>query len=268
MAACSPGSNCPLLLPDMRTAIVVDDERLARRELRQLLEEAHSDLLQVVGEAATVKEAAALARLHDPDVVFLDVHLGGESGFDLLPLLDRTVTVVFVTAFDRYAIRAFEVNALDYLLKPVAPRRLAATLSRLGQATAADSAPGSTGGSTGDAAATQALTYEDRLFLRLDDRMVFLRVQDVIAVLAAGDNSVLHLKGGRQARARKPLRQWADRLPEREFVRIHRSTMVNLEFVERVEEWSHFSYRVYLRGLAEPLQMSRRWAARVRARLG
>jgi two-component system, LytTR family, response regulator len=240
----------------MYTAIVVDDERLARRELKQLLEEGHAHQLQVVGEAATVQEAATLARLHDPDVVFLDVNLGGESGFDLLPLLDRTVTVVFVTAFDRYAIRAFEVNALDYLLKPVAPQRLASALSRLRRPAAAESA------------ATPALTSEDRLFLRLDDRMAFLRLRDIVAVLAAGDNSVLHLADGRQARTRKSLREWADRLPDREFVRIHRSTIVNLEFVERLEEWSHFSYRVYLRGLAEPVQMSRRWGARVRSRLG
>ncbi|WP_394828000.1 LytR/AlgR family response regulator transcription factor [Pendulispora albinea] len=245
----------------MYTAIVVDDERLARRELKQLLEEGHGDQIRIVGEAATVQEAASLARLHDPDVVFLDVHLAGESGFDLLPLLDRTVTVVFVTAFDRYAIRAFEVNALDYLLKPVAPQRLATTLARLSRPAPAESA-------TAESTTSDALTYEDRLFLRLDDRMVFLRVRDIVAVLAAGDNSVLHLAGGKQARARKSLREWADRLPERDFVRIHRSTMVNLEFVERLEEWSHFTYRVYLRGLAEPLQMSRRWASRVRSRLG
>jgi two-component system LytT family response regulator len=240
----------------MYTAIVVDDERLARRELKQLLEDGHRQEFRVVGEAATVQEAATLAQLHDPDVVFLDIHLAGESGFDLLPLLDRTVTVVFVTAFDRYAIRAFEVNALDYLLKPVAPQRLATTLARLSRPSAAESA------------AAQPLTYEDRLFLRLDDRMVFLRVRDIVAILAAGDNSVLHLAGGKQARARKSLREWGDRLPERDFVRIHRSTIVNLEFVERLEEWSHLTYRVYLRGLAEPLQMSRRWGARVRSRLG
>jgi two-component system, LytTR family, response regulator len=240
----------------MYTAIIVDDERLARRELKHLLEEGHGHQIKVVGEAATVQEAATLARLHDPDVVFLDVHLAGESGFDLLPLLDRTVTVVFVTAFDRYAIRAFEVNALDYLLKPVAPQRLATTIARLSRPAAAESA------------VAQVLTSEDRLFLRLDDRMGFIRVRDIVAILAAGDNSVLHLAGGRQARTRKSLREWADRLPERDFVRIHRSTIVNLEFVERLEEWSHFSYRVYLRGLAEPLQMSRRWGARVRSRLG
>ncbi len=209
----------------------------------------------MVGEAATIEEATALVRLHDPDVVFLDIHLAGESGFDLLPRLDRTVTVVFVTAFDRYAIRAFEVNALDYLLKPVVPERLATTLARLRQPAA-------------EATATEPLTYGDRLFLRLDERMAFLRVRDIVAIFADGDNSMLHLANGTRARVRKSLREWVDRLPERDFVRIHRSSMVNLEFVERVEEWSHSSYQVYLRGLTEPLQMSRRWAARVRARLG
>ena len=234
-------------------------QRLAgreERELKQLLEEAHCEQLQVVGDAATVREAAALLRVHDPDVVFLDIHLTGESGFDLLPLLDRSVTVVFVTAFDRYAIRAFEVNALDYLLKPVVPRRLASTLARLRRPAATDSAEPPT------------LDYDDRLFLRLDGHMAFVRVRDIVVLRAAGDNSVLHLADGRRARARKSLREWVDRLPERDFVRIHRSTVVNLGFVERLEEWSHFSYRVYLRGLAEPLQMSRRWGARVRSRLG
>jgi len=241
----------------MHTAIIVDDERRARRELKQLLEEAHADQCRVVGEAATVREAVTLLKSHDPDVVFLDIHLASESGFDLLPLLDRTVTVVFVTAFDRYAIRAFEVNALDYLLKPVAPRRLAATLARLGRPAAA-SVP----------VVPESLGYEDRLFLRLNDRMAFIRVRDIVAIHADGDNSVLRLSDGRRARTRKSLREWVDRLPERDFVRIHRSTVVNLGFVERLEEWSHFSYRVYLRGLVEPLQMSRRWGARVRSRLG
>jgi two-component system LytT family response regulator len=240
----------------MRNVLIVDDERLARRELKELLQEGHGHEIHVIAEAASVQEAATLARLHDPDVVFLDVHLAGETGFDLLPLLDGAVAVVFVTAFDRYAIRAFEVNALDYLLKPVAPQRLAATLARLGEPAPAESA------------SIQGLTYDDRLFLRLDDRMTFLHLREIVAILAAADNSILQLTGGKQARARKPLREWADRLPERNFARIHRSTIVNLDFVERVEEWSHFSYRLYLRGITEPFQMSRRWAARLRSRLG
>ena len=233
----------------MRTAIIVDDERLARRELRAMLEEAHASAVRVVAEAESVRAAAELVRTCDADVVFLDVQLAGESGLDLLPLIDASVAVVFVTAFDQYAVRAFEVNALDYLLKPVAPARLARAVERL--ATPNDSAA---------PRAAPRLDYADRLFLRLDDRMGFVKVAEIVSVVSDGDYSVVRLASGRTRRARKPLREWEARLPDSAFARVHRSTIVNLEFVERVEEWSHFSYHLYLRGLAEPVTMSRRYA--------
>ena len=238
----------------MRSAIIVDDERLARRELRVMLEEAHGAAVRVVGEAESVRTAAELVRTCDADVVFLDVQLAGESGLELLTLIDPSVAVVFVTAFDQYAVRAFEVNALDYLLKPVAPARLARAVERLG-------APND------DAAATPAATrldYQDRLFLRLDDRMGFVKVADIVSIASDGDYSVVRLANGRTHRARKSLRDWLARLPETAFARVHRSTIVNLEYVERVEEWSHFSYRLYLRGTAEPVAMSRRYAGQLR----
>ena len=234
----------------MRTAIIVDDERLARRELRAMLEDAHASAVRVVAEAESVSGAAELVRMCDADVVFLDVQLAGESGLDLLPLIDASVAVVFVTAFDQYAVRAFEVNALDYLLKPVAPARLARAVERLAKPN--DSAAPS--------AAPPRLDYADRLFLRLDDRMGFVKVAEIVSVVSDGDYSVVRLASGRTHRARKPLRDWEARLPDSAFARVHRSTIVNLEFVERVEEWSHFSYRLYLRGLAEPVGMSRRYA--------
>src|SRR3954462_3946687 len=136
----------------MRNAIIVDDERLARRELRAMLEESHASAVRVVAEAESVRTAAELVRTCDADVVFLDVQLAGESGLELLPLIDPTVAVVFVTAFDQYAVRAFEVNALDYLLKPVAPARLARAVERLG--TPNDGLVDSSGG--------PKLDYQDR----------------------------------------------------------------------------------------------------------
>jgi two-component system LytT family response regulator len=238
----------------VRSAIIVDDERLARRELRAMLEEAHGAAVHVVGEAESVRTAAELVRTCDADVVFLDVQLAGESGLELLALIDPSVAVVFVTAFDQYAVRAFEVNALDYLLKPVAPARLARAVERLG-------APND------DATATPVssrLDYQDRLFLRLDDRMGFVKVADIVSIASDGDYSVVRLASGRTHRARKSLRDWLARLPANAFVRVHRSTIVNLEYVERVEEWSHFSYRLYLRGTAEPVAMSRRYAGQLR----
>jgi two-component system LytT family response regulator len=112
-------------------AILVDDERLARAELRTLLG-AH-DGVEIVGEASTVAAAAEQVRLTGATLVFLDIMLKGESGFDLLPRLPEDLAVVFVTAYDRFAVQAFEVHALDYLLKPVSPARLAAALEHLGR---------------------------------------------------------------------------------------------------------------------------------------
>jgi two-component system LytT family response regulator len=238
-----------------RHAVLVDDERLARRELRTLLEEAHAELVRVVGEAASVSDAARLVHATDADVVFLDIQLAGETGLDLLPLLGVDVDVVFVTAYDDYTLRAFEVNALDYLLKPVHPERLAVTVNRLGAA----QPPARTG---------ETVTYEDRLFLRLGQERAFVRVCDIVAIEADGDGSTLRLATHLTSKpSAKSLREWEQRLPPRHFVRIHRSTIVNLEYIERLEPGSQASQHIYLRGLAEPMTMSRRYAARLRDRL-
>ena len=194
-----------------------------------MLEEAHASAIRVVGEADRIRTAVEFIRTCDADVVFLDVQLAGESGLDLLPLIDPSVAVVFVTAFDQYAVRAFEVNALDYLLKPVAPARLARAIDRLAEPN-----------ESADGPATR-LDYHDRLFLRLDDRMGFVKVADIVSIESNGDYSVVRLFSGRTHRARKPLRDWLARLPENAFARVHRSTIVNLEHVDRVEEWSHSS---------------------------
>ncbi|HUQ80068.1 MAG TPA: LytTR family DNA-binding domain-containing protein [Gemmatimonadaceae bacterium] len=233
----------------MRSAIIVDDERLARRELRAMLEESHGDTVRVVAEAESVRAAEELVRTCDADVVFLDVQLAGESGLELLDRIDPSVAVVFVTAFDQYAVRAFEVNALDYLLKPVAPGRLARAVERLAAPNEPSRAP-----------VMAKLDYHDRLFLRLDDRMGFVKVAEIVSIASDGDYSVVRLATGRTHRARKSLRDWLARLPENAFARVHRSTIVNLEHVDRVEDWSHFSYRLYLRGVSEPVTMSRRYA--------
>ena len=239
-----------------RHAVLVDDERLARRELRTLLEESHAERVQVVGEAASVTDAARVVRATDADVVFLDIQLAGETGMDLLPLLDVDVDVVFVTAYDDYTLRAFEVNALDYLLKPVAPERLAVTVNRL--VAAQPPAP-----------ARGVVTYEDRLYLRLGEERAFVRVRDIVAIEADGDGSTLRLSTSLTPKpSAKSLREWEQRLPAQQFVRIHRSTIVNLEYVDRLEPASQASQQVHLRGLPEPLTMSRRFGARLRDRFG
>jgi two-component system LytT family response regulator len=234
------------------TAILVDDERLARKELRSML--AEHEIIDVVGEAETVAQAAELVHAKKPDVLFLDIQLPGETGFDLLEKINPACKVIFVTAFDAYAIRAFEVNALDYLLKPINPARLTQAIERLTSPT--------------PASPVRPLEYEDRLFIEVDERSRFLKVSDIVVISAMGDYSQIYSSDGQKSLVLKPLKDWEERLPAKHFTRIHRSTIINVDYVERLESWFNRSYRIHIRQLAEPLVMSRRYAARFKTNFG
>jgi two-component system, LytTR family, response regulator len=234
-----------------RSAILVDDERLARRELSHLLA-AHPSI-NVVGQAASVEEAATLVGRLDPDVIFLDIQMPRRSGFELLDACEVRGQVVFVTAHDVHAIRAFEVNALDYLLKPVHPDRLALTVARL---TRAPGAP---------APATARLELDDHLFLHHGRAARFVRVRTIVCVRGADDYAEVVLDDGKQLLSPRPLREWEARLPPRSFVRIHRAAIVNLDHVLGIEPAGDESFRVLVRGTSDPLPMSRRYAARLRS---
>lgn len=230
------------------SALIVDDERLARRELVALLA-AHPEVT-VIGEAASVDEAAPLVARLDPDVVFLDIQMPRRSGFELLAASDVRGRIVFVTAHDVHAIRAFEVNALDYLMKPVHPERLAQTIARLRAALP-------------DAAPSNQLELDDHLFLTEGRAARFVRVRSIVCIRGADDYTELLVADGVTLLSPRPLKDWETRLPERTFVRVHRTAIVNLEHVERVAPAGD-AFRVHLRGAAEPVPMSRRHAARLR----
>ena len=234
-------------------ALIVDDERLARLALRTLL--ADDPGVVVVGEASGVDDAEALIRREHPQVVFLDIQLRGESGFDLLARNAGTFHIVFVTAFDAYAVRAFEVHALDYLLKPVDPARLAAALARARNPTAASAE-----------ARPPAYRYDD-LFFHDDARSPrFIRIRDIAFIRAAGNYTELHFAGGQPLLVLRALSTWEAQLAGAPFVRVHRSLLVNLDFVEHVERGEGYTYDLFVRGHAEPLPMSRRRATELKGR--
>jgi two-component system LytT family response regulator len=235
-------------------AIIVDDERLARKELRNMLG-AYAEI-EVAGEADSVSAALELIEKVKPEVVFLDIQMPGETGFDLLDRAEACFKTIFVTAFDAYAIRAFEVNALDYLLKPINPERLARAICRLNSKEDALASP------------ARKLEYEDRLFIDTGERSVFLKLSDIKCICGAGDYTEVYTADGRRTLVMKPLKEWEERLPEKYFSRIHRSTIINLEFVEKMEGWFNRSYRIYLRQTPEPFVMSRRYATKLKLKFG
>jgi two-component system LytT family response regulator len=235
-------------------AIVVDDEAPARREMQRLL--AAHESIALVGDARDLQTARGLLLRTRPEVVFLDIRLGKASGFDLLEDVDEETAVVFVTAYDDYAIRAFEASALDYLVKPVEPERLARTIERLEAREpigARDAAP---------------FTPLRWVFLETAGESEFVELASITHLSADHGGSRVHTEDGRSLSATRTLAGWEKRLPSADFLRVHRGAIVNLRHVERVEPWSHYSYRLHLRGWDEPVPMSRRYARDVRQRLG
>jgi two-component system LytT family response regulator len=227
--------------------LIVDDERLARKDLIAMLEDFES--IRVVGEAEDVSSAIQAVEQHKPDIIFLDIQMPGESGFDLLEKIKFHSNIIFVTAYDEYAIRAFEVNALDYLLKPVNPERLARAIRRIETEEPVDKK------------SLRPLAYNDCLFLSINNHLKFMKVKTILCINSAGDYSEVVTTDGEKGLTQKSLREWESRLPDNYFCRIHRSTIINMEFIERVEEWFNYSFRVYLKHIGTPFVISRRYAA-------
>lgn len=232
--------------------IIVDDERLARKEMRRLL--AEFEEIAVIGEAENLSEAVCLIEKEKPHVVFLDIQLANENGFDLLEKTAQDFKLIFVTAFDAHAIRAFEVNALDYLLKPVNPDRLAKAIARLTKET------------NDTKSELRPLEFDDRIFLELGLRSVFLKVCDISCINAAGDYSEIFTANGKKFLIEKPLREWEERLPEKHFLRIHRQTIINLEEIENIETWFNRTFQVRLKHSSQPLAVSRRYAVKLKSK--
>ena len=237
------------------SVVLVDDEPPARERLRRLLGE-HADV-RVGGEAGSGLEAVELSEAERPDVVLLDIQMPELDGFGVIEALDPTVVpqVIFVTAYDEHALRAFEVHALDDLLKPVEPERLRVALGR-----AMERRPDSPSAAAILGALPTSGRKLERFLVRLRSSMTLIPVTEVDWIGAAGNYVELHV--GRDVHlVRGTLQELEDRLPER-FVRIHRSAIVNLDRVRKLEPWSHGDWMVQLSDGTE-LRLSRRYRGRL-----
>jgi two-component system LytT family response regulator len=226
------------------TAIIVDDERLARAELRRLLG-AHGQI-EVAGEARNGEEAKALVKELSPDLMFLDIQMPGLTGFELLERLEDVPQVIFTTAYDQYALKAFEVNALDYLMKPIAPERLATALSRVRP--------------------RSARARLEQVFVRDGERCWIVRVEDIFLLESEGNYTRVHF-GKHRPLIRRSLNALEAQLDPAVFFRAGRKEIVNLKWIENVELGVGGGFVVALRG-GRTVEMSRRQSARLREIIG
>lgn len=240
--------------PPAFSALLIDDEPLARLELRRLLK-AHP-AVAVAGEAGTLAEARARLQQSDYDLVFLDIQLRGGNAFDLVAEIRPEARVIFVTAYDRYAVRAFEVNALDYLLKPVAAPRLAAALERA----AARAAPVPT------APPPLRLAREDRVLVKVGASLRFIELAAIGAIRSCENYTELLLVNGEKPLVLRSLKAWEDLLPEDSFVRVHRQTLVNLAHVRAIVRLGGDDVQFELAPPLPPVAASRRQLADLRHR--
>ena len=232
-------------------ALIIDDERLARAEVRRLLDD--FNWVNVVGEAENAEQALALIQSQQPDLLFLDVQMPGKTGFELIEeIRGEMPRIIFTTAYDEFALRAFEVNALDYLMKPITPDRFAAALSRVREEPLApeDQSP---------------LRSSDQVFVRDGERCWFIPVSKIRLLESEGNYTRVRFEN-QSPLIYRSLSTLEQRLPADDFFRINRQQVVNLHFIERIETWFSHGLKVWLKG-GEECEVSRRAARAFRQKL-
>ncbi len=229
-------------------AIIIDDERLARTELKKLLQEYPE--IEVIDEAGNADEGITKIQSLQPDLIFLDIQMPGKTGFDMLSELDRAPQVIFTTAFDEYALKAFEVNALDYLLKPIEPKRLADAVQKLQLVEAKDNQ------TLSDNANQSMLGEEDQVFVKDGERCWFVKLNEIRLFESVGNYAKVFF-GTNKPLILKSLNALEERLDPKTFFRANRKHIVNLRMIDKIEPYFNGGLLLDLKG-GEKIEVSRR----------
>ncbi|WP_200975344.1 LytTR family DNA-binding domain-containing protein [Echinicola sp. 20G] len=239
-------------------ALVIDDERLARKELINLLKDIEE--VEVVGEAINVDDAKEKISSLNPDVIFLDIQMPEKTGFDLLAEMEAVPNVIFTTAYDEFALKAFEVNALDYLLKPIEPERLSEAVVKLSSKLNSSSASSTKNEEKITQDDDKKLSLEDQVFVKDGDRCWFVRLENVRLFESDGNYIKVYFDNNKPM-IHKSLNALDERLDEKSFFRASRKHIINLSWVEGIEPWFNGGLVVTLKG-GDRIEVSRRQAAR------
>ncbi|WKV13470.1 LytTR family transcriptional regulator DNA-binding domain-containing protein [Marivirga harenae] len=229
--------------------LIIDDERLARKELSTLLAE-YKDI-EILGEAANADEAEEMIDKLNPDLIFLDIQMPGKTGFELLETLEKTPKVIFTTAYDEYALKAFEFNALDYLLKPIEPKRLTESINKIRKEVEAQAERQKS---------NNQLTVNDQVFVKDGDNCWFVRLKDVRLFESDGNYIKVYFDKNKPM-IHKSLNALDEKLDNKHFFRVSRKHIINLEWIDEIETWFNGGLMVKLKG-GDKVEVSRRQATK------
>jgi len=235
-------------------ALIVDDERLARVELRRLLTPFKD--INIVGEAVNVEDALNKITELNPELIFLDIQMPGKNGFELLEELDSVPIIVFTTAYDEYALKAFEYNAMDYLLKPIEPKRLEDTIKKIIEKNRKTAVQESD---------SPVLKESDQVFVKDGDRCWFVKLINVRLFESEGNYVRLYFEDNKPLILRT-LNYLDERLDSKTFFRANRKHIVNLKWIENIEPWLNGGLLVKLKG-GNKVEVSRRQAIKFKEML-
>lgn len=241
-------------------AIIIDDERLARKELNNLLE--NYPEIEIVDQAVNADEALEKIIQLDPELIFLDIQMPGKTGFELLEELEKVPKVIFTTAYDEFAIKAFDVNALDYLLKPIQEERLKDTINKVLAVQASALAERA---QEGVSEIKQQLGMNDQVFVKDGDRCWFISLKEIRLFESDGNYIKVYFDNVKPM-IHKSLNALDEKLDERSFFRASRKHIINLSWIKTIETWFNGGLLVQLKG-GEKVEVSRRQAARFKEKM-
>ena len=231
-------------------AIIVEDSRLARKELKVLLEDYPN--IEIIGEAENVDDAYEMMNITFPDLLFLDINMPEKDGFALLEMLDEVPLVIFTTAYDEYAIKSFEYNAFDYLLKPIKKERLQRTIDKINiSATEKD--------------ITEHFTPTSQVFLREGEKCWMVAIQDITLFEIVGNYTRVYFKD-KKPLIYKSLNKIESRLPDNHFFRVNRQQIVNLNHIKNITPWFNGKLKLTLNNEIE-VEVSRRQSLKFKQNL-
>ena len=241
-------------------AIIIDDERLARKELNNLLE--NYPEIEIVDQAVNADEALEKIIQLDPELIFLDIQIPGKTGFELLEELEKVPKVIFTTAYDEFAIKAFDVNALDYLLKPIQEERLKEAITKVLAVQASALAERA---QEGVSEIKQQLGMNDQVFVKDGDRCWFISLKEIRLFESDGNYIKVYFNNVKPM-IHKSLNALDEKLDGRSFFRASRKYIINLSWIEKIETWFNGGLLVQLKG-GEKVEVSRRQAARFKEKM-